>query len=59
MTLTPASLGATTQNWIGRSQFSDPLLAAAALAQVEARRVLTPTPGFGIRLKEIQIFETR
>jgi hypothetical protein len=29
MTLTPASLGATTQNWIGRSQFSDPLLAAA------------------------------
>jgi len=28
-TLTPASLGATTQNWIGRSQYSDPLLAAA------------------------------
>src|SRR5262249_42071913 len=29
MTLTPASLGATNRNWIGRSQFSDPLLAAA------------------------------
>jgi hypothetical protein len=29
MTLTPADLGATTQNWIGRSQFSaDPFLAA-------------------------------
>jgi hypothetical protein len=57
--LTPASLEATTQNRIGRSQFSDLLLAAAASAPVEARRVLTPPPGFGIRLKEIQIFETR
>jgi hypothetical protein len=29
MTLTPAALGATTQNWIGRSQFgADPFLAA-------------------------------
>lgn len=26
LTLTPASLGSTTQNWIGRSQFSDPYL---------------------------------
>ena len=26
MTLTPMSLGATTQNWIGHSQFSDPYL---------------------------------
>src|SRR5439155_8047348 len=29
VTLTPDSLGATTQNWIGRSQYSDPLLAAS------------------------------
>jgi hypothetical protein len=29
MTLTPASLGATGNDWIGRSQYSDPLLAAA------------------------------
>ena len=27
MTLTPSSLGNTTQNWIGRSQWPDPLLA--------------------------------
>ncbi|MFF5292763.1 arabinofuranosidase catalytic domain-containing protein [Paractinoplanes globisporus] len=26
MTLTPAALGATTQNWIGRSQYPDPYL---------------------------------
>ena len=26
LTLTPASLGSTTQNWIGRSQYSDPYL---------------------------------
>jgi alpha-D-xyloside xylohydrolase len=26
MTLNPSSLGSTTQNWIGRSQFSDPYL---------------------------------
>ncbi|HSH96139.1 MAG TPA: LamG-like jellyroll fold domain-containing protein, partial [Roseimicrobium sp.] len=26
LTLTPASLGATTQNWIGRSQYPDPYL---------------------------------
>jgi hypothetical protein len=28
MTLRPADLGTTTDNWIGRSQFSDPFLAA-------------------------------
>jgi hypothetical protein len=28
MTLTPAALGATSNNWIGRSQFADPFLAA-------------------------------
>jgi sRNA-binding protein len=28
MTLSPAALGATTQDWIGRSQFPDPFLAA-------------------------------
>jgi Alpha-L-arabinofuranosidase B, catalytic/Alpha-L-arabinofuranosidase B (ABFB) domain/Concanavalin A-like lectin/glucanases superfamily/NPCBM-associated, NEW3 domain of alpha-galactosidase/Lamin Tail Domain len=28
MTLNPAALGATNQNWIGRSQFADPFLAA-------------------------------
>jgi DUF1680 family protein len=29
MTLTPSSLGATANNWIGRSQFGDPLLGGA------------------------------
>ncbi|MDI1461395.1 glycoside hydrolase family 127 protein [Catellatospora sp. KI3] len=29
MTLTPGSLGSTTQNWIGRSQYSDPYLDGA------------------------------
>jgi Carbohydrate binding module (family 6). len=29
MTLSPSSLGNTTQNWIGRSQYADPLLTAA------------------------------
>ncbi len=29
MTLTPASLGGTSQNWIGRSQYSDPYLSGA------------------------------
>jgi uncharacterized protein len=29
MTLTPASLGSTTQNWIGRSQYADPYLDGA------------------------------
>src|SRR5206468_1698303 len=29
MTLTPSSLGATDKNWLGRSQFGDPLLNGA------------------------------
>lgn len=29
MTLSPSSLGNTTQNWIGRSQYADPFLTAA------------------------------
>lgn len=29
MTLTPASLGSTTQNWVGRSQYADPYLDGA------------------------------
>lgn len=29
MTLSPSSLGTTTQNWIGRAQYPDPLLTAA------------------------------
>jgi DUF1680 family protein len=29
MTLTPSSLGNTSNNWLGRSQFGDPLLAAS------------------------------
>ncbi|MET7425449.1 beta-L-arabinofuranosidase domain-containing protein [Dactylosporangium sp. NPDC005555] len=29
MTLSPASLGSTTQNWVGRSQYADPYLTGA------------------------------
>jgi alpha-L-arabinofuranosidase len=43
MTLTPASLGATTQNWIGRSQFSgDPYLSGAVDEFRIYRGALTP-----------------
>jgi hypothetical protein len=53
MTLTPADLGATTQNWIGRSQYPDPLLDAAVdefqiydrgLTQAEIQSLMD-TPG--------------
>ena len=29
LTLSPANLGATTQNWVGRSQYADPYLDGA------------------------------
>jgi DUF1680 family protein len=54
MTLTPASLGATTNNWIGRSQFGDPYLNAAvdefqifdrALTAAEVQALTTAADG--------------
>jgi hypothetical protein len=53
MTLSPADLGTTNQNWIGRSQYADPLLEAAvdefqiydhALTAAEVQSLLA-TPG--------------
>ncbi|MFD0599779.1 LamG domain-containing protein [Catellatospora coxensis] len=41
MTLTPASLGSTTNNWIGRSQYSDPYLDGAVDSFRVYSRVLT------------------
>ncbi|MEV0616574.1 LamG-like jellyroll fold domain-containing protein [Nonomuraea sp. NPDC050404] len=55
LTLDPSALGATTDNWIGRSQYGDPLLKATvddfriygrALTQAEIRS-LPGTPGGG------------
>jgi hypothetical protein len=42
MTLTPASLGSTTQNWLGRSQYADPYLNGAIDSFRIYSRVLTP-----------------
>jgi hypothetical protein len=59
LTLSPASLGTTTNNWIGRSQYADPLLQATvdefqiygrALSQPEIVSLMTSpagTPGGG------------
>jgi Concanavalin A-like lectin/glucanases superfamily len=56
MTLTPADLGATTQNWIGRSQYSDPFLSAKvddfqiysrALSASEVASLAAGQPGNG------------
>ena len=57
MTISPADLGVTTQNWIGRSQFSaDPFLDATvddfqiydhALSAAEMAALATGTPGAG------------
>ncbi len=57
MTLTPAALGATNQNWIGRSQFSgDPFLAATvddfqiydhALSAADIATLASGQPGAG------------
>jgi hypothetical protein len=57
MTLNPAALGTTTQNWIGRSQFSgDPFLAATvddfqiydhALSAAEIATLASGQPGAG------------
>jgi alpha-L-arabinofuranosidase B-like protein/concanavalin A-like lectin/glucanase superfamily protein/lamin tail-like protein len=57
MTLTPAALGATTQNWIGRSQFAaDPFLGATvddfqiydrALSAAEVAALASGQPGAG------------
>jgi fibronectin type 3 domain-containing protein len=53
MTLTPASLGATTRNYIGKSQFPDPYLNGSvddfrvynqALSPEEVAGLATPTP---------------
>jgi hypothetical protein len=55
MTLGPSSLGNTTNNWIGRSQFGDPLLEGAiddfnifnvALTQAQIQSLMT-SPGGG------------
>ena len=57
--LSPASLGNTTNNWIGRSQYADPMLAGFvdefqiydhALSEAEIQSLLTSpggTPGGG------------
>jgi DUF1680 family protein len=56
MTVTPSGLGATDRNWIGRSQFGDPLLNAAvddfqvydrALPAAEVRALAGGQPGAG------------
>jgi DUF1680 family protein len=56
MTLTPASLGQTTNNWIGRSQFGDPFLNATvdevqihgrALSADEVASLAAGVPGAG------------
>jgi DUF1680 family protein len=41
MTLTPASLGSTTQNWVGRSQYADPYLDGAVDSLRVYSRVLS------------------
>ncbi|GAB3650005.1 LamG-like jellyroll fold domain-containing protein [Glycomyces tarimensis] len=54
MTLSPADMGETTQNWVGRSQYADPLLNAAVdefqifgrgLAQSEIQSLLASPAG--------------
>lgn len=54
MTLKPSSLGSTGNNWIGKSQYSDPLLSASAdefqiynraLSQAEVQSLLTGAGG--------------
>lgn len=54
LTLTPAALGHTDQNWIGRSQYPDPLFNGAVdefqiydrgLSQAEIQALLTPPGG--------------
>jgi hypothetical protein len=56
MTLRPSSLGNTTQNWIGRSQFADPFLNATiddfqvydhALAAADVQALAGGQPGAG------------
>ena len=56
MTIDPADLGATNQNWIGRSQYGDPLLAGTvddfhiydhALTADEVASLAAPTQGAG------------
>ncbi|HEY8473212.1 MAG TPA: LamG-like jellyroll fold domain-containing protein [Natronosporangium sp.] len=56
LTLSPADLGATTQNWIGRSQYPDPLFNGTidefqiydrGLTQAEVQALLTPPGGTG------------
>jgi hypothetical protein len=56
ITLDPANLGNTNQNWIGRSQYGDPLLAATvddfqiyghALSAAEVGALAGGTPGTG------------
>jgi hypothetical protein len=56
-TLLPKDLGVTTQNWIGKSQWPDPLFAGTvdefriydrALAEDEVVNVLAGGPGFGL-----------
>jgi hypothetical protein len=56
MTLNPASLGSTPNNWIGRAQFNDPLLNATvddvqlysrALTAAEVGELAAGTPGAG------------
>jgi hypothetical protein len=55
-TLSPADLGHTTQNWIGRSQYPDPLLTGTVdefqiydrgLSQSEVQSLMTPPAGSG------------
>jgi len=55
VTLSPSSMGSTTNNWIGRSQYADPLLQAEvddfqihdrALSQAEIQALMT-APGGG------------
>jgi hypothetical protein len=56
MTLSPADLGSTNQNWIGRSQYPDPLFNGTVdefqiydrgLSQSEVQSLLTPPAGNG------------
>ncbi len=56
MTLNPAALGTTSQNWIGRSQFPDPFLAGAvddfqiydhALSAADIATLASGQPGAG------------
>jgi hypothetical protein len=56
LTLSPADLGSTTQNWIGRSQYPDPLLNGTVdefqiydrgLSQSEVQALMSPPDGSG------------